>query len=375
MLANYPPDNHFVLLANQFLHFDTALNPINLPRGDIAEFYDKRFLYFGPLTSLILSPFVLIFGTNFPQQIIGPIASIIIFICTLVLAKRFTFHLSDQLWFSIFTVFSTVIFAASLIPISAYQAQIIGSTFIFLALAEYFSGKRPFLIGFFLACAGLSRATLYLTLVFFALELVFKNLTFKKFGLMLLPIIISVILLGGYNYRRFRNPFESGYRYNMTHASYPLANNIRYGLWNTKYIPTNLYSLLVKSPDPIVEGNGGFILKSPYLKIDPWGLAIWFTSPLLLALLFKFKKDRLSINTIITSIILAIPTLTFFSIGYVQVGYRYALDFLPFILVLLMNSTTPRLGFPHKLLIVLGVAFNLLYIASPWGIYPLLGIR
>lgn len=375
MKINAPPDNHFVLLANQFLHFKVGLEPISLPRGDVAEFFDKRYLYFGPFPSILLVPFVAVLGKEFPQFIIGPICLFASFLLTFFITKKLKFNSADSLWVSIFIAFSTALFPIGLMPVSAGQVQAIGMVLMLLMVAEYFSKKRPLVLGIFIALAGMTRFPLYLSVVFFILVFLFNRFTFRQLIILLIPIVLSLLLLGAYNYKRFRSPFESGYKYNMTHSNYPLDANIRYGLISVKYLPSNLYSLFLKSPDPILEDGGGFLLKFPYLKMDPWGLAIWYTSPLLLYLIFKFKRNRESVAALVAAGAISIPSLIFFSIGYAQIGYRYALDFLPFLLMMLFFSSAPKLSFTQKMLIIIGVLFNCLYLTSIWGVYPLFGIQ
>ena len=70
--AKYNSDKSLSLLAGQFLKGHISLIPDrNLPLGDISIYSGKYYLYFGPLSSVILMPFVAFFGKNFPQIIIG----------------------------------------------------------------------------------------------------------------------------------------------------------------------------------------------------------------------------------------------------------------------------------------------------------------
>ncbi len=371
----WPPDRHFVLLANQFLKFNPELEPTGLPRGDIAAFFDRRDIYFGPLPALLLVPAVWLFGRSFPQEILGPVALLLSFILTYRLGRRFHFPDPDSLWLAIFFVFSTVLLPLGLVTSSAGLVQVIGTVLILLAVTQYYQARRGLIIGLFIALAGMTRATYFLAAAFFVFEFLFKRFKLKQLVLLFVPIIISLILLGAYNYKRFRNPFETGYQYNVSNKNYPLANNLKYGLSSFKYLPTNLYSLLLKTPSPVLENPGaGFLLKFPYLKFDPWGVAIWVTSPLFLILLVRNKKDNFLISTLATSILVALPSLTFFSIGYAQTGYRYSLDFLPFLFLLLLARLAPKLTGVAKFLIAFGVIFNALFLTSVWNVYPLLGI-
>jgi len=53
--------------------------------------------------------------------------------------------------------------------------------------------------------------------------------------------------------------------------------------------------------------------------------------------LAKFK-DKIVMASSATILLMLVPILTYYGIGYVQVGYRYALDFFPFVLLILMSA-------------------------------------
>lgn len=362
-------DNHLVLLAQRFTEGKLSLDPINRPTGDVADFYANFYLFFGPFSSLILMPLVALIGKELPQGILGVTAALVAFLAVYKIAEAFRYSEEDRLWLSIFFVFSTVLFGVSVINFSAYQVQALGASLILLSLAEYFGKRRFWRIGSWVAAAGLTRLTLYLSLIFFLLGWRRLRLDRGKLLALCLPIVISGVILAGYNYRRFRSPTETGYRYNVTLNNFPMQKNIRYGLLSVKHIPGNLYVLLLKAPEPIVEDGGGFVLRFPYFRADPWGMAIWFTSPLLL-MLFRGRKNEFTRSALLATLALLIPVTLYAGIGFSQFGYRYALDFLPFVFLLLLPNLGSRLPFAAKLLIGVGVLFNSLYLSSLWDIYP-----
>lgn len=381
VLLRYGPifnsDNSLVLMAKQFSIGHVSLAPTtDMPAGDMSFFNGRYYLFYGPFASIFLIPFVVVFGKGFPQVSLGIISLIISFIATYSISRSFKFGKQDSLWLSVFMVFSTVLFAAGVIDITAYQVEAFGFSLILLTLAMYFSQKRSLLVGLLMGLAILTRATLVLAVIFFVLEFLQKRLSLKHLLIIFIPIFASLIMLAGYNFIRFHSIFETGYIYDITLKTFPLTNNLAYGYMSLSHIPANLYSFLIMPPQPLLtDMNGGFVLKFPYLKVSPWGLAIWYTSPLFLFLLFKFRKWKYTISALVTAIFLAIPVVTYFSVGFSQYGYRYALDFLPFLFLLLIPSLTPKLSKAAIALIVIGVIFNCLFISSLWGIYPLLGIK
>jgi hypothetical protein len=371
--AKYNWDHSLSLLASQFIKGHVSLEPTkDLPVGDISIYNGKFYMYFGPLASIILMPFVAFFGKNFPQIIIGIGTLAVSFFAVYSIAKSFKFSKADSLWLSLFFAFSTVLFSTSVINITSYLVEALGVPLVLLSLAEYFKKRRPLLIGLFLGLAVLTRVTLILALMFFVVEFIKKGLSKRDFLLLLLPFVFCLFVFGFYNFLRFHSFFETGYSYHMAHP-FPLSRNFEYGEISLIHLPANLYSFLIMPPEPILYYAKGFVLRFPYLVANPWGMAIWFTSPLFL-MLFRFKKNKYFLSTVIAIICLAIPVFTYFSVGFAQFGYRYALDFLPFLFLLLIPSLFPKLSKTAIALITIGVIFNCIYITSLWGAYPLFGI-
>jgi hypothetical protein len=367
-------DKVLISLSAQFVSGHIALPIYNLPVRDISAYYNNFYVYFGPLSSILLMPFAFFFKDAFPQVAIGVGSIIVSFVAVYFISKKFKFKSLDSLWLSLFFVFSTVLFSSSVINISAYQVEALGVPFVLLAIWAYLSKRNPLLIGLLIGLATMTRFTLMLSVVFFFFELIQKRFSIKQFILMLIPIVVAISLLGAYNNRRFHSVFETGYNYNISTKDLPIGANLKYGDKSIMHVPANLYSFLVMAPEPLKDPNSAFVLKFPYLKLSPWGVAIWFTSPLFLLLLCRFRKDIYTLSASLTSIILAVPVLLWYSIGYAQVGYRYALDFLPFLFLLLIPSLSPKLSKTAIALIMIGIIFNCVYTDSIWEIYPLFNI-
>jgi len=369
-------DDVLVVLSQQFLKFHVALPIYNLPIRDISDYYNNFYVYFGPLSSVLLMPFVFVFGKSFPQVSLGVFTLVSSFIAAYFISRKFLFNKIDSLWLSLFFVFSTVLFSSSVINITAYQVEALGVPFILFAILAYLSRKNPLVIGALIGLAAMTRFTLILSVIFFIAEFLQKRISLKYLIIFILPVVLAVGILGGYNHRRFHSFFETGYGYNISKNDGPIANNFRAGEKSFIHIPANLYSLFIMPPEPLLikQEGGGMILKFPYLKANPWGMAIWYTSPLFLFLLFRFKKGKYTVSAALTSLALAAPILIWYSIGYAQFGYRYALDFLPFIFLLLLMSLAPRLSKFAIALIIIGVVFNCIYTDSMWELYPLFNI-
>lgn len=371
-----PPQTHFVDLAYAFLQGQLHLSsPIRI-FDDYALFHERVYVYFGPLPAILLTPLVLLFGQRFPQEALMPVFVVSSLFLLYRLARLSGLKKPNCLWLATFFIFGSVYLPLSITSISSYQTQIIGVTFLLLALHEFLTRKRWVLIGLFIALAGLTRQTLFLAAVFFFLEILRGReqikIKLKTELLLLISLLVAFILLGFYNFARFENPFENGYAYNATKNPIYTASRSE-GFFSLKHVPGNLFFFLFKGPEPIRQDNLSYILKPPYIRVSEWGLSIFLTSPLFIYLLLARLKEKYNIiSAFLTVIAMLIPVLTYAGVGVWQYGYRYALDFYPFLFLILLSIFQKGLPLIAKGLIVYSIIFTLIFMYSIWGIYPFL---
>jgi hypothetical protein len=85
---------------------------------------------------------------------------------------------------------------------------------------------------------------------------------------------------------------------------------------------------------------------------------MWFTTPLLLYVVWPRDKPAIHRALWITVAFVAIPSLLYQNSGWVQFGYRFSLDYLVFLVMLIAVGGRP-LGAVAKALIVFGIVVNL----------------
>jgi hypothetical protein len=73
----------------------------------------------------------------------------------------------------------------------------------------------------------------------------------------------------------------------------------------------------------------------PYVKISLHGLALWFTTPNLLWLLWPKRWDARMVGLAAAVCVVAGMNLLYQNSGWVQFGYRFSLDYMPFMFLLL----------------------------------------
>jgi hypothetical protein len=362
---------HFSYLADSFLHGKFYfLKDVILKIGtdsDMVFYNDKYYWPLGPLPAVILMPAVFIFkflNLFFYQGYLQFFLILLILLILFNISRKIDFSKLDSLYLASAFLFSSMFLGVALISSSWYFAQVITVFLIFFALWEYFNKKRYFLIGIIFGLVFLTRVTAGLGLLFFILEILLnkKNIKnkIKDIFLLLLPFILIASLLFFYNYLRFNNFLEQGYGLQILYGTG--SANRDYGLFNLKHLAGNIYYSIFSMPLPIFMDNLSQVLKFPFIKANPWGMSIFLTSPYLFYLFFLKFKDKISHLLLITIIFIAIPISLYYGIGFMQFGYRYALDFFPFLFLLFIINYRNKYKFLSenlKILIILSSLFNL----------------
>jgi hypothetical protein len=171
-----------------------------------------------------------------------------------------------------------------------------------------------------------------------------------------------LLMLGLYNYARFGSPLESGYGIAALGAT-TLIDARGYGMFSLAHVPKNLFMMLLQGPVPFPSEDAP-VLAFPYVWPSPWGMGIFYTSP---ALLYAFRGFRERLRQPLAQaawlgiLFVMVPLITYYGVGWIQFGYRYALDFMPFLLLLAataLPNPMPRLA---KGLVLASVAVTI------WG--------
>jgi len=351
--------DHYLYLTKSILQGRVDIPDLPQFYHDKLEFEGKTYIPFPPGASILLTPFVLIFKGITQQQVsilVGAIdISLIYLLLTSFTSKR------NSILLSVFLGFGTSFFWSAVVGTTWFFAHIVAIFFITLSLIFHFK-KFDFWSGIFFALGALTRMSLILAGIFYLLQLWRKK---KRFMFFLLGAFVFVPIILSYDYLRFGNPFRTGYnevylQYAGSDYPYTIRQIINpksslFGYFDIKNVGLHLYTFLVMPPNVKIDGG---IVKD--LKPSPFGMGILFTSPLLfLALRPKFKPG-LESNLIITSIICAIPSFLHIMQGWVQFGYRFVLDFIVFLMIILaLRFKSTKL---NLLLILISVIVNF------WGV-------
>ncbi len=357
--------NYYNYLAEAFLHGKTHF--VSQPQQllDLSIYNHKIYLYFPPAPALIFLPFVYFFGLNFSDvflvALIGALSCFVFYKMLSELKKSNILKLKIEnrtiVLMTLFFAFGTNHFYLSLFGSVWWTAHIFAVFFLNCSLFFLFkfinSRKKLFIVftTLFYALAVLSRLTIIFSLIFIFFIFYKKYLiNYKQDKLALISFFMPIILIFSlyltYNYLRFKSPFNVGYK-EQIYSDVLDFNAKNYGRLNLIYLPFNLYyyafhplKLINHFPfyKPYHNGNSLFLL-------TPITLLIFFNWKLGLKRIFQ---NQFFMNSLIISVLLIfLPDLMNFSAGGPQIGFRYALDFMPFFLIFLLmfiNNYQSRLS-------------------------------
>ncbi len=229
-----------------------------------ASFYKGKFyLYWGPAPAIILAGIEILSPINIGDEQIVFIATLGLFVVNmLILLKLWKRYFHDTPMWTILVAVLVSGFASPLLwnlnRSEIYEAAITSGQFFlmggfYLVCASFekpvFASWKLALAGFCWALAISSRITLLLPvsfLVLMALLYLIKYLRENRLRLALLlacltlPLLISLLGLGWYNWARFGSPLEFGYRFMLSGTD---LSHVQ--LFSSNYLIPNLYNYLL----------------------------------------------------------------------------------------------------------------------------------
>jgi hypothetical protein len=172
---------------------------------------------------------------------------------------------------------------------------------------------------------------------------------------------VPLVALLVYTYAGTGHLFNPAYNYlyqnELAYAAYGLPYNAAWSIEDIRYIPQNLGIMLFSTPhffptlkgvfpgfgDPVcttTQVRSLFSVECPLALPDSQGTSILLTSPAYLLAPLAFiparlrRLDRATAGAAVAVIAIAGVNLMHFSQGWVQFGYRFSNDFVPFALIL-----------------------------------------
>ncbi len=385
-------NNHYVHLARSFLHGQLSVLGNRPPGNNDWALYDGLwYVTFPPVPALVILPAVALWDLATPDRLIWAlIAALAPALLFTLLSRLSAAHesprgLRENLLISALFAFGSVFFYTSVQGSVWFSAHVVATVLLLLYLHAALGARHPLLAGLCLGLAYGCRPTTLLAGIIFVVEVLRAHrraalestllavadapgaqdalphpLTraarwvgasdfrqcLPKLAWFALPVALLLGLSLWFNAARFDDPFSFGHEYLQIRWR---ARIDRWGLFHYHYLSKNLAVYLASLPwlssDP------------PYVMISRHGLALWFTTPALLWLLWPRRVDARMVGLYVAVAIVALYNLCYQNSGWVQFGYRFALDYMPFMMVLLaLGARRFRVGFYG--LLVFAIAVN-----------------
>jgi len=284
------------------------------------------------------------------------------------LMRRVTKSLKLQIWMTLLFAFGTIFWYLACDGKAWFFAQVASFFFLSLALFETFGKRRPLLIGLLLGLSFWCRLPVILSLPFFLIMLsdqwinkepnanFIKKINLKPLILFGLGVGVFVLLNFLYNYARFDTIANIAYAMQAKEEPWFYPE----GLFHFSYIPKHLWIFFLKPPL--------FSAEAPYVVPSLEGMSILITTPAVIYAVFAGIRNKTALACWFAIIPVAMVSFTHGGYGWIQFGYRFAVDFYPFLFVLIalgINSQLKEnsdLKWHHKLLIILSILVN------TWGV-------
>ena len=375
--------NHFVWQADAYLHGQASISypvPANATSpgndffNDVVPVVDaagnqtgRGMIPFPPLPAVVLLPFVAIWGMATDQAFLAVVLGALDVGIAFWLLGRLPIRAGLRAALTLFVGAGSALWYASSLGTTWYLAHVVALGLSLAAVAvaldadersaldprpspglDAGAGRplldwRQFVAGFLLGLAVTSRLTVAFGVVFLVVVGGGGSWPRRTLGAAL-GMAFPVGALLAYNLAvsgtLFNPVYESLYRYEVW--AYPDLNyQAAWSLQDLRYIPQNLGIMLGGLPD-VMPACAAAVPREPWSAVGcswlvprPVGMSLLLTSPawLLAGLAWPLLRDRRVAGSLLAALVIAVVNLMHFSQGWVQFGYRFSLDFAPFLLV------------------------------------------
>jgi hypothetical protein len=375
-------DAHYVYLADSFLHGQLSVVGNRPPGTNDWSRYDGRwYVSFPPFPALVIAPAVWLAGVHVWDRLYWAVFAAFAPALLYLLLRRAREHgesrrtrAEDLALTALFAVGSVYYFCAVQGTVW-FSAQVVASSLLALYLLAAYDARHPWLAGLCLGLLFMTRPTTMFFGVFFLVE-AFKRarvdeafvaddacsplsnawrwlrgcdwiMVLKRGAMFAVPLLAIGGIAMWMNAARFDDPFEFGHRYLEIRWRGRIDH---WGLFNYHYVGRNLGVMLASLP--------WLSAATPFVKVSRHGLALWVTTPCLLWLLWPKRPSATLVGLYASAVLVAVLDLMYQNSGWIQFGYRFSLDYMV-ALVLLLALGGRRFGFGFYALLTCGVAVNL----------------
>ena len=267
----------------------------------------------------------------------------------LPLARAYGLRDGTAYWVAAFTAFGTLLFYVAVFGDMYYLAHAESFLALELFLLEWAGRRRPAVLGVLLAASFLARPTTILAGIPFGLALLWQRREgwARAAFAFVAPLGLAIVAFGLYNAARFGSPMESGYALSLLFNA-ALIDRRSHGVFSISQVPENVRLAILALPR--------LRPSLPFVVPDGYGMSMLLVSPgLLVAVRAGFRPPAQRLMWAASALI-AVPVLLYYGGGYVQYGFRYSLDFTPFLVVLVALAARRHLGWLERSLFIASAA-------------------
>jgi hypothetical protein len=400
-LGQHTSFNHYALLADAWLHGrqDLAHGPPGYTgNNDFAVYNGKTYISFPPFPAVLMVPLVALAGT--PEEFrdgqfviwlagIGP-ALLFFVLEKLRRTERSTRSERENAALALLFAFGTVYFFTAVEGTVWFAAHVVGVGLITAYVLCALDAEHPVLAGALLGCAFATRVSPILAAPLFALEAirvsckeglasqgtlveraratwerVDRVALGRRYVAFALPILIVFALCSWSNYTRFGNLSPNGFGHEYLAVAWH-GRIEKWGIAGYHYLAKNLGCMLTilpwlpphGTPVSLLAPAPGAPSLAPPFQINEHGLALWFTTPIYLWLLWPRARGWLHDIVALSVVGPLFMDLLYQNSGWRQFGYRFSNDYAPLLFVLLALGQR-RISAPFGAAAAWGVAINL----------------
>jgi hypothetical protein len=359
-------NHYFGYLANALAHRSFSVNDLPAYYSDWVQQNGNVYLPLSPMPGIMLLPCASVLGLACDEIWLAYFFTAANVLAALILLKRLHIPKKHHRYLLALFFLGTIYLSALAMGRGWFLAHIIASTFLLFAILETLSRQRVVIIGAWLGLAFLTRAPTIFALPFFLWMLKPARVAWLNWRFWLaqgfqlaLGALAPMLFFFDYNYSRFGNLFETGYAHAIV-VNPVLTEALQQGLFSPVHLAKNLYALFLAMPQAYPSFSAP-VLQFPYIYPSPWGMGIFFTTPAFVYALAANWRERLVRAAWLAVGLVLIPLVTYYGVGWIQFGYRYALDFYPFLFVLTALGITSHFDWKARALVVLSIVINI------WG--------
>lgn len=230
-----------------------------------------------------------------------------------------------------------------------HYVQLVAVFFMLAALLTAYSGRWPLVAGLLLGLGAGARLPVGLALP--VLLVLYGTRPNRAHLWVLIGLAGPALVVAGYNLARFGDPMQFGRALIASGDEGDLVTSEPYysdGLMSLTYVPRSLGWALF----------GGLSLQPPFVTPSLSGLSLFLTAPVVF-LAVRARRPLVGIVAV-TLVFVMLPGLSHGAWGFAQWGYRFILDGMPLLLVLLAVAYRGRpAGWLLPASVAVGAAVNL----------------